>query len=129
MSLREYPAKLLSDNSTQLTAASEELQKVSEAWDWDELFAFDATKGMQWEFIPVDALWQNGTSEALVKLVKKAIFAAIGESIMTFSELQTVCYEAANLVNERPIGRHPTSPKTELVSKRSPVKSIHAQST
>ena len=29
---------------------------------------------------------------------------------MTFSELQTVCFEAANLVNERPIGRHPTSP-------------------
>lgn len=29
---------------------------------------------------------------------------------MTFSELQTVCFKAANLVNERPIGRHPTSP-------------------
>lgn len=29
---------------------------------------------------------------------------------MTVSELQTVCFEAANLVNERPIGRHPTSP-------------------
>ena len=29
---------------------------------------------------------------------------------MTFSELQTVCFEVANLVNERPIGRHPTSP-------------------
>ena len=28
---------------------------------------------------------------------------------MTFSELQTVCFEAANLVNERPIGRHPTT--------------------
>ena len=29
---------------------------------------------------------------------------------MTFSELQTVCFEAANLINERPIGRHSTSP-------------------
>jgi len=29
---------------------------------------------------------------------------------MTFSEHQTVCFEVANLVNERPIGRHPTSP-------------------
>ena len=28
---------------------------------------------------------------------------------MTFSELLTVLYEAANLMNERPIGRHPTS--------------------
>lgn len=36
---------------------------------------------------------------------------AIGENTLTFSELQTVCYEVANLVNERPIGRHPTSPE------------------
>ena len=32
---------------------------------------------------------------------------------MTFSELQPVCFEAANLINERPIGRHPTSPDDE----------------
>ena len=109
--MRGYPAKLISDNGTQLTAANEELQKVAKAWDWNELVAFGATKGLQWEFIPADAPWQNGTSEALVKSVKKAIVVAIGESIMTFSELQTVCYEAANLVNETPIGRHPTSPE------------------
>ena len=47
----------------------------------------------------------------IVKSVKKAITVAVGESVMTFSELQTVCYEAANLVNERPVGRHPTSPE------------------
>ena len=63
------------------------------------------------EICSADAPWQNGASEALVKSVKKAITVAIGESVMTFSELQTVCYEAAKLVNERPIGRHPTSPE------------------
>ena len=36
---------------------------------------------------------QNGTSEALVKSVKKAIKVVVGESVMTFSELQTVCFE------------------------------------
>jgi len=29
---------------------------------------------------------------------------------MSFSELQTVMFEAAQLVNQRPIGRHPTYP-------------------
>lgn len=111
VSMRGYPAKLLSDNGTQLKAANEELQKVFKAWDWDELAAFGATKGMQWEFIPADASWQNGVSEALVKSVKKATAVAIGESTLSFSELQTVCYEAANLVKERPIGRHPTMPE------------------
>ena len=46
VSIRGYPTKLLSDNGAQLTAANEELQKVSWAWDWDELVAFGATKGM-----------------------------------------------------------------------------------
>ena len=91
--MRGYLATLISDIGTQLTAANEELQKVAKAWDWKELVAFGATKGLQWDFIPADAPWQNGTSEALVKLVKKAIVVAIGESVMTFSELQTACYE------------------------------------
>ena len=67
-------------------------------------------EGFQWEFTTADAPWQNGVSEALVKSVKRAIAAAIHESILTFSELQTVLFEIANLINERPIGRHPTSP-------------------
>lgn len=46
-----------------------------------------------------------------MKSVKKTMSVAIGESTLTFSELQTVCYKAANLVNERPIGRHPTMPE------------------
>ena len=54
---------------------------------------FSATKGMEWKFLPADPPWQNGTSEALVKSVKKVIMVAVGESVMTFSELQTVCYE------------------------------------
>jgi len=67
-------------------------------------------EGLKWEFAPADAPWQNGVSEALVKSVKRAITAAIGDHVMTFLGLQTVCFEAANLVNERPSGRHPTTP-------------------
>ncbi|CAB4027198.1 uncharacterized protein LOC110248610 [Paramuricea clavata] len=35
---------------------------------------------------------------------------AIGDNILTFSKLQTVCFEEANLVNERSIGRNLTLP-------------------
>ena len=65
---------------------------------------------MEWKFLPADAPWLNGTSEVLVKSVKKAIMVAVGERVMTFSELQTV-FEVASLVNEGSIGRHPTSPE------------------
>lgn len=69
------------------------------------------TTGMEWKFLPADVPWQNGTSEALVKSVKKAIMVAVGERVVTFSELQTVFFEAASLVKEGSIGRHPTSPE------------------
>ena len=42
---------------------------------------------------------------------KKAIKLPIGQHVLTFSELQAVVYEAANLVNERPVGKHSTSPE------------------
>ena len=110
VSLRGYPAKLYSDNGSQLVAASEELKNVVKNLDQETLKEFGVVEGFQWTFSSAEAPWQNGVSEALIKSVKKAISVAIGESIMTFSELQTVCFEAANLINERPIGRHPTSP-------------------
>ena len=105
-----YPFKLYSDNGPQLVAANKELKRVTKGWDWEELTAFGNMESFQWEFTTADAPWQNGVSEALVKSVKRAIAAAIHESILTFSELQTVLFEIANLINERPIGRHPTSP-------------------
>ena len=111
VSLRGNPAKLMSDIGTQLTVAKEKLKKVVASQDWDELAAFCVTKGMEWKFLPADAAWLNGTSEALVKSVKKVIMVAVGESVVTFSESQTVFFEAASLVNEGSIGRHPTSPE------------------
>ena len=81
--------------------------------DPQSLKQFGVTQGLQWIFSSADAPWQNGVSEALIKSIKKAITIAIGENVTAFSELQTVCFEAANLVNERPIGRHPTSPDDE----------------
>ena len=42
--------------------------------------------------------------------MKRALNAAIGDQILTFSELQTCLFEAAQLVNQRPIGEHPSDP-------------------
>ena len=77
-------------------AANEKLKKVVASWDWDKLAAFGATERNL-----------RGSCE----VCEEAITVAVVESVTTFSELQTVCYEAANMVNERPIGRHPTSPE------------------
>ena len=60
---------------------------------------------MEWEFSKsADAPWENGLSEAMIRLVKRALPLAVGSNILTFAELQTVFFEIANLMNERPIG-------------------------
>ena len=50
----------------------------------------------------------------MVKLVKKAIKLAIGESVLSFTELQTVLFEAADLVNERPLNISQTRGNDDL---------------
>jgi hypothetical protein len=111
ISLRGCPAKLYSDGGSQLVAAAKELKNVLKGFELEDLKAFGAEKGMNWEFTPADAPWWNGCAEGLIKSVKKAITTAVGDQVLTPTELQTVCFEAANLVNERPIGRHPQSPE------------------
>ena len=46
----------------------------------------------------------------MVKSVKKALKKAIGDTVLSPFELHTCLLEAANLVNQRPIGRVPNDP-------------------
>ena len=90
VSLHGYPSKLFSDNGTQLVAANKELSDITKIWDWNKLKGFGVTEGFELIFTSTDAPWQNGVTEALIRSVKRAINPSIGDSILTFSELQTV---------------------------------------
>ena len=50
----------------------------------------------------------NGTTESMVKAIKKALKTTIGIQVLKFSELLTVLYECLELVNRRPIGKLPS---------------------
>lgn len=89
VSIRGNPKRIISDAGTQLVAAGKELKKYD----------------VEWNVIKsADAPWENGCSESLIKSVKRCLQIAVGDSILTFSELQSVLFEVANLINERPIG-------------------------
>ena len=113
VSLRGSPAKVFSDPGTQLVGASNELGQVVDGLDWNKIRDDSSEKldGMEWHFSPGNAPWYNGAVESLVKTVKRALTSAIGDQILTFSELQTCMFEASQLVNQRPIGRTPSSPE------------------
>ena len=108
--MRGFPTKVYSDPGSQLKKASEELQKIIKGLNREQIAEFGVNQGLEWKFSPADGPWQNGCSEALIKSVKRALSLAIGNNILTPLELQTACFKAANLVNERPMGKHPTDP-------------------
>ena len=110
-STRGWPKKIFSDGGTQLVGASRELREQTAKLDWEQIKAFGHEQGIEWKFSPGDGPWYNGTAEALVKTTKRALNAAVGESVLTFSELQTCLMEAAQIVNQRPIGVLPSSPQ------------------
>ena len=77
--------------------------------DRDEINKKGVQNGLKWIFDSADSPWQQGAVESLVKAAKRAICFAVGKQPLTVPEFLTVCAEAANLLNERPIGTLPSA--------------------
>ena len=110
-SIRGWPTKVFSDPGSQLVGASKELKAAVADIEWEVVREYGIKNEVEWSFSPGDAPWYNGAVESLVKTVKKALNASIGENILSFSELLTCMFEAGQLVNQRPIGLHPGNPE------------------
>ena len=110
ITIRGSPQKIFSDNGSNLVGASNELKQIVKNLNWKEIRDYGLQEGTQWTFSPGNAPWYNGATEALVKSTKRALNAMVGDILFTFSELQTALFEAAQLVNQRPIGLHPSRP-------------------
>ena len=106
--IRGYPKNMYSDQGTQIVSASKELKNAMPDLNLNEISDCSNRYGTNWNFNKsANAPWQNGCSEALIKSVKRSLQIVIGDSRFTFSEMQTVLFEVANLLNERPIGIKP----------------------
>ena len=104
---RGYPKVVYSDPGSNLVGASNELkQQWKKMWDQDGSYISSklAEKGLEWRFSSADSPWQNGAVEALIKSCKKAISFSMNDQRLTPFEFSAVLYEAANLLNERPLG-------------------------
>ena len=109
ISIRGCPLKMWSDRGSQLKAADKEVRQIIAGLDEKAIIEFGSSKAFDWTFTTPNAPWQNACSESLIKSVKKVLKFVIGDQILSFSEMLTVLFETADMVNSRPIGRHPTS--------------------
>ena len=98
-SLRGWSSKMYSDPGSQLLAVSKEINEAAVAKGLEN--------GMEWIVGPADSPWRQGAVESLIGVFKRAMNMAAGNKRLSLIELQTVSTEAANVVNERPIGRLP----------------------
>ena len=92
VSLRGCPNVIHCDKGSQLQAA------------WEDFKNWSTSRQIQLKVTPAEGQHQNGLSESLIKSVKKSLSHAIGNSILSFSGLQMVFFEIANIINARPVG-------------------------
>ena len=103
IALRGCPVAIHSDKGSQLTSAS----NVIEKWA--------VTRDIKWTAVPAEGQHQNGTSESLIKSIKRSLTIVLGSNVLSFSGLQMIFYEVADMINSRPIGvitgSDPTQPE------------------
>ncbi|XP_062390786.1 uncharacterized protein LOC134078694 [Sardina pilchardus] len=109
VALRGHPRKLWSDRGTNFVGAKPAMHELHkhlaclQAVSIEDVAAKNGTE-WKWDFHPADAPHRNGAAEAAVKLLKRALMSLGGATgSLTWGELQTLFYQAANLTNERPI--------------------------
>ena len=109
VALRGHPRELWSDRGTNFVGAKPALRELHkqlaclQAASMEDVAAKNGTE-WKWKFHPADAPHRNGAAEAAVKLLKRALTSLGGATgSLTWGELQTLFYQAANLTNERPI--------------------------
>ena len=102
--IRGCPGEIQSDQGSQLIAAAEDISELVADWDWKPIHDWASTNKIKWTLAPAEGQHQNGLSESLVKLTKRSLKHIIAGNVLTFGQLQTVLFEAANIMNSRPIG-------------------------
>jgi hypothetical protein len=108
ISIRGYPNHMFSDPGSQLVAADSELREAWNSIDHSRIEHIGAEKGMTWHFGPGDSSWYQGAVESLISGVKRSLKFTMSKNFrLSSNEFMTVCYEVANVLNERPLGTCP----------------------
>ena len=104
MSLRGAPREFLADQGSQIIACSKEIAGVLELIDWNVVEGWCAKRTIEWKFVPPQAQHMNGVTESLIRSTKTILKQTLEGKRLTYAETQTVLYEAAQVMNCRPLG-------------------------
>jgi hypothetical protein len=111
MNIQGKPSRVYADCGTQIKAANGTLKALNKALHLPQLRNDGASNGITFVFTQPGSPWQNGCSEALIKSIKRSLNCLTGSDSprLAVLQLQRVLTSIANLLNDRPIGKHPKS--------------------
>ncbi|XP_055714822.1 uncharacterized protein LOC129808940 [Phlebotomus papatasi] len=111
---RGLPTHMYSDQGTTFIGADNELKRMFQQTKSQEIFAnFLSERNTQWCFQPPKAPHHGGLWEAAVKSCKFHLKRILGQTPLTFEEMQTTLSEIEAVLNSRPlvpISTHPDDP-------------------
>jgi hypothetical protein len=127
---RGYPKLLWSDHGSNFIGANREIKELinflKEEKVQEKISEFCATSHIDWKFIPEHSPHFGGIWEAAVKSFKKHLKRIVGESKLTFEEMNTVLSQIEACLNSRPLtpmnnpdddGLEPLTPGHFLIGK------------
>ena len=99
-SIRGSPGELYSDPGSQLSGAGSEVKEVWGNINTEKNRTNPVFKGARWHFSPANSPHRQGLVESMVKTVKRA-FRILDGNVLSYSEMTTLFYRIADLVNSR----------------------------
>ena len=103
------PRQMFSDNGTNFVGAERELrQEIVQLKSAEAVVRFMRQEAIDWQFQPAATPHFGGAHESLVRVTKKALYAAletekVGLRYPTEDTLRTILFEVAHLLNSRPL--------------------------
>lgn len=108
--LRGIPKQIRSDNGTNFVGANNEIRRLADFLDHDEILRETATRGIEWIFNCPGNPEAGGAWERLVQSTKRVLAITLKESAPRVETLRSLLLEAANILNSRPLTHVPVDP-------------------
>ena len=98
------PSHIYSDNGTTFVGSTKELELLlRQEQSQQQITNSAAERGIEWHFIPPYSPHWGGLWEAGVKSVKHHLKRVLGESYLTYEEMNTTLVQIEGCLNSRPL--------------------------